>query len=118
MVIESRESPTDGRCRVALDHNQIRILVGDDRFQSAQDPPACLRERLSFAHRTKIMIGLDGEYIEYLIEQVAVLSSHAHSSLKTRLIKLQASDDRSELNRLGPRTENQKDSAHAGLALF
>ena len=54
------------------------------------------------------MIGTNGEHIEHLVEKVPMLCRDGYAGGELRGLLAETCDDRRQLNRLGPRAENEE----------
>jgi len=105
--IKCRESPAERGRRVTLYDHAIRPLSIHHRFKRGQNPRRRLRQRLPRLHHIQIVIGHNRKRPQHLVEHRAMLGRHRNARVKARILP-QTSNDRSKLDRLRTRAEDEE----------
>ena len=114
LLIEGSQSRSEGRCGVALHEYQIRPVGGEILLETLQGRTGDMRECLLRGHQRQVAICSEAEQIHHLGNHLAMLAGEHHTRGKT-LSLLKGLDHRSELDRLGPGTQNDRDVMEGGL---
>ncbi len=106
---------------VALDDDPVGPLLVHHLAERDEQRGRERIERLVGLHQVEVVIGHDPRDLEHLVEHRAVLRAHANPALEAG-VRGQSMDQREQLDRFRPGTENREDALAAahprGLAQF
>src|SRR5258705_8577504 len=115
--IECRKRGGHCRRRVALNDDAVRLACVDDLADAADDPGSNIGQALVRLHQIEVVIRPDGYHLQDLVEHLPVLRGNTDLNVETGVLA-QRVDDRKELDRFWPRSENDKDFHRQPSALI
>jgi hypothetical protein len=101
--VERRQRRGGRGRRVAVDEDDVRPLRREHRLHPDEHAGRDLGERLHAGHHVEIDVGDDLEEPQHFVEHLAVLRGHTDDRRDRRTRRLQRSDDRGHLDRVGAR---------------
>ena len=107
--VEPGQGGRQGRGGVALDEDEIRHLLGQERVQRGEYPRADVARRLVLGHDGKIVIDADLEQAHEWVEQLPVLARGDVEGREGVGAGLELLDDRRQLDDFGPGAEDGHD---------
>jgi len=112
-LIKRRQSAAKRGGGVALHQHQVRPPSGKNGFQGSDHPRRQLRERLVGPHEVQVIIGLNLEHGQDLVKHLPVLRGDTDFDLKLIRPGVHVEHNRTELDRLRPRTEDEQNTLAA-----
>ena len=93
----------------ALNQHQIRIFFHQHRLERRDDARRRFKQALARPHAVEIIVRQDREGLERLIEKAAMLGRHCYPRFEFVGSLAEPPHHRRQLDRLGPRAQNEKD---------
>ena len=112
-AVERRERAAQRSGGIALDQNVIRPLCRENIFQSGDDRGRGFKQGLAGPHQVEVVVGRDREGLENLVEQAAMLRRGGDPDVELAGPLAQRAHHRRELDRFGPRAEDEENFLHA-----
>lgn len=112
LQVEARERRGEAGRGVAVDQDDVGLLVLEDRPELEQHVARHVEQRLAGLHDRQVVVGSHGEDAQHLVEHLAVLARHGHDGLKLLLARLQLVDERAHLDCLRAGAEDEHDFFH------
>ena len=110
-AVEGGQGAAEGGRRVALHYRHIGLGFGKRLLQGLDDASRGLKQRLPRRHHVQIVIRRYAEGRQDLIEHPAMLTGHADFGRIQLGKRSQLQEQRAELDRFRPRTENEEDGS-------
>ena len=108
LVVEARQRGGEGRGRVALDEDRVRLAILDGATHSFESARGHLRERLAGAVDVQIDVGGDAEESVDLVEHFPMLARHRDDRAEARVV-VEGVDERGHFDGLGARPVDEHD---------
>lgn len=112
LQVEARERSGEAGRGVAVDQDDVGLLVLEDGFELEQHIARHVEQRLARLHDRQIVVGSHTEDAQHLVEHLAVLARHGHDGLELLLARLQLVDERAHLDCLRAGAEDEHDFFH------
>lgn len=112
LQVEARERRGEAGRGVAVDQDDVGLLVLEDRLELEQYVARHVEQRLARLHDRQVVVGSHTEDAQHLVEHLAVLARHGHDGLKLLLARLQLVDERAHLDCLRAGAEDEHDFFH------
>lgn len=112
LQVEARERRGEAGRGVAVDQDDVGLLVLEDRLELEQYVARHVEQRLARLHDRQVVVGSHTEDAQHLVEHLAVLARHSHDGLKLLLARLQLVDERAHLDCLRAGAEDEHDFFH------
>lgn len=112
LQVEARERSGEAGRGVAVDQDDVGLLVLEDGFELEQHIARHVEQRLARLHDRQIVVGSHTEDVQHLVEHLAVLARHGHDGLELLLARLQFVDERAHLDCLRAGAEDEHDFFH------
>ena len=108
LVVEARQRGGEGRGRVALDEDCVRLAILDGAAHSFESARGHLRERLAGAVDVQIDVGGNAEESVDLVEHFPMLARYRDDRAEARVV-VEGVDERGHLDGLGARSVDEHD---------
>ncbi|MNG93490.1 hypothetical protein D3C79_524590 [compost metagenome] len=82
LLVVGREAGRQGRRRIAVDQDHIRLELCQDRLEPLQDCRGDIGQVLTWLHDVQVIVRRDLEQLQHLVEHLAVLAGHAYARLE------------------------------------
>ena len=112
LQVEARERSGEAGRGVAVDQDDVGLLVLEDGFELEQHIARHVEQRLARLHDRQIVVRSHTEDAQHLVEHLAVLARHGHDGLELLLARLQLVDERAHLDCLRAGAEDEHDFFH------
>ena len=100
-----------GRC-VAVDQDDVGLLVLEDRLELEQYVARHVEQRLARLHDRQVVVWDHAEDAQHLVEHLAVLAGHSHDGLELIPARLQLVGERAHLDGLRSGAEDEHHFLH------
>lgn len=107
LQVEARERSGEAGRGVAVDQDDVGLLVLEDRLELEQYVARHVEQRLARLHDRQIVVGSHTEDAQHLVEHLAVLAGHGHDSLELIRARLQLVDEWAHLDCLRACAEDE-----------
>lgn len=107
LQVEARECGGEAGRGVAVDQDDVGLLVLEDRLELEQNVARNVEQRLARLHDRKVVVGRHAEDAQHLVEHLAVLAGHGHDGLELIRARLQLVDERAHLDCLRAGAEDE-----------
>ena len=112
LQVKARERRGEAGRGVAVDQDDVGLLVLEDRLELEQYVARHVEQRLARLHDRQVVVGSHTEDAQHLVEHLAVLARHGHDGLKLLLARLQLIDEWAHLDCLRAGAEDEHDFFH------
>ena len=100
LLIESGQGRAEGSRGISLDQHEIGPVLRQIFIECRDGAGGQIAQRLARLHEIEIAVYPDRQYLQHLVEHLAVLGGSQHEGRRVK--GLQFPEDRVELDRLGP----------------
>lgn len=107
LQVEAGERRRKARGGVAVDEHNVGPLGLEHGLQHQQHVARHVEQRLSRLYDGQVVVGGHIEHAQHLVEHLAVLAGYSHHSVKLVRAPLKLVDQRTHLDGLRPRAENE-----------
>lgn len=107
LQVEARERSGEAGRGVAVDQDDVGLLVLEGRLELEQYVARHVEQRLARLHDRQIVVGSHTEDAQHLVEHLAVLAGHGHDSLELIRARLQLVDEWAHLDCLRACAEDE-----------
>lgn len=107
LQVEARERGGEAGRGVAVDQDDVGLLVLEDGLELDQYVARHVEQRLARLHDRQVVVGSHVEDAQHLVEHLAVLARHGHDGLELIRTRLELVDERAHLDGLRAGTEDE-----------
>lgn len=107
LQVEARERRGEAGRGVAVDQDDVGLLVLEDRLELEQHVARHVEQRLARLHDRQVVVGSHTEDAQDLVEHLTVLTGHGHDGLELILARLQLVDEWAHLDSLRAGAEDE-----------
>ncbi len=108
-LVEGGEGAAEGGGGIALDEDEGWLFVAEDGFEGGEDTGGGLEEGLAGEHDVEVMVWGDGEDLEDLVKEGAVLGGDADADGEEVGEAAEVEDGGAEFDGFGASAEDEKD---------
>lgn len=112
LQVEARECSGEAGRGVAVDQDDVGLLVLEDRLELEQYVARHVEQRLARLHDRQVVVGRHVEDAQHLVEHLAVLAGNGDDGLELISARLQLVDERAHLDCLRAGAEDEHDFFH------
>lgn len=107
LQVEACERCGEAGRGVAVDQDDVGLLVLEDGLELEQHVARNVEQRLAGLHDRQVVVGNHVEDAQHLVEHLAVLTGHGHDGLELIRTRLELVDERAHLDGLRAGTEDE-----------